>query len=257
MKPRPPDLSHSAREMSDAEVSRVIENGIRHTGMPPFGPSHSGHELAALTAFVERLGDLSPEDYRRLADGASADGHAHGGEGLQPTGDVQGAATEHGHEVARSGRNLREPALRRHAGPRGSAPVGVRTPASRGAGVPGAVFRSPLSIRESAGRRGAARTSPARGFPEVLSPGADDAQQRRLREALMFRSRPPAGSHAASRAAPAEAGSHDRQALLALAGPHRHALAAWTVEQDALGVVAAQVPAAAHRLGRRDQQILE
>lgn len=98
MKPQPPDLAHSAREMSDAEVSWVIENGIRHTGMPAFGPSHSDHELAALTAFVERLGDLSPDDYRRLADGTAANGHAHGTESSQPAGDAPGAATEHGHD---------------------------------------------------------------------------------------------------------------------------------------------------------------
>lgn len=92
MKPQPPDLSRSAREMSSAEISWVLANGIRHTGMPAFGPSHSDHELAALTAFVEHLGELSPEDYRRLADGAASGGHEHGADDSPPAG--SGAVAE-------------------------------------------------------------------------------------------------------------------------------------------------------------------
>lgn len=72
LKPKPPDLSKVAREMSSAEIYWVLQNGIRHTGMPSFGATHSTEDLRAVTAFVERLADMSPEEYRRVTAGSQA-----------------------------------------------------------------------------------------------------------------------------------------------------------------------------------------
>lgn len=66
LKPKPPDLSHTAREMSEREILWVLEHGIRHTGMPAFGATHGEEELQALTAFVKRLDGMSPEEYTGL-----------------------------------------------------------------------------------------------------------------------------------------------------------------------------------------------
>lgn len=65
-KPIPPDLSEVAREMSISEIYWVLEHGIRHTGMPAYGETHSADELWGIAAFVEQLENMSPEEYQRL-----------------------------------------------------------------------------------------------------------------------------------------------------------------------------------------------
>ena len=90
LKPQPPDLAHTAREWSDAEILWTVKHGIRHTGMPSFGATHSDDELGAIAAFVARLDGMSPEEYRRLV----------GGPGPAAGGDPSGGPREeagHGH----------------------------------------------------------------------------------------------------------------------------------------------------------------
>lgn len=75
LKPEPPDLAHEARELSPPELFWVVKHGVRHTGMPAFGPTHSDEDLWAVVAFVEQLADMSPEQYRaRTAGAAEHDG---------------------------------------------------------------------------------------------------------------------------------------------------------------------------------------
>lgn len=74
MKPKPPALSQVAREMSSAEIYWVLQNGIRHTGMPAFGATHSAEDLWALAAFVEQLDGMSPKEYRRRTGGSGGGG---------------------------------------------------------------------------------------------------------------------------------------------------------------------------------------
>jgi hypothetical protein len=114
LKPQPPDLSHSAREMSEAEILWVLEHGIQHTGMPAFGQTHSAEELQALTALVARFDEMSPEEFERLVGpGATGrvDGHHHheggekrdheaGGEHEHDDGDV---GHQHGHASGEHG----------------------------------------------------------------------------------------------------------------------------------------------------------
>lgn len=96
--PRPPDLAEVAREWSPEEIYWVLDHGIRHTGMPAFGVTHSEDELWGIVAFIEALGGMSPEDYRRHAgdgagDGAgSGAGHGHGGDDHHPGDDHHGEA---------------------------------------------------------------------------------------------------------------------------------------------------------------------
>lgn len=81
LSPQPPDLSHAAGELEATEIYWVVEHGIRHTGMPAFGPTHGEEELWAIASFVDRLDEMSPEEYRRRTAGASAgsaSGDSHG-----------------------------------------------------------------------------------------------------------------------------------------------------------------------------------
>lgn len=83
LNPMPPDL-YSEKD-SPAETFWVVKHGIRMTGMPAFGPTHSDDALWALTAFVQRLPDLSAEDYAQMvanaglgAPGGGGHDHEHG-----------------------------------------------------------------------------------------------------------------------------------------------------------------------------------
>lgn len=68
LNPFPPSL-HDAREPTPGHAERtfwVIDNGVRMTGMPAFGVALSEDEMWAVTAVVERLRELSAEEYAAM-----------------------------------------------------------------------------------------------------------------------------------------------------------------------------------------------
>lgn len=67
MVPRPPQLAERAQAWTPAEIFWVVSHGIKMTGMPAFGPTHSEPELWAVVALVRQLPDLAPEEYRGMA----------------------------------------------------------------------------------------------------------------------------------------------------------------------------------------------
>lgn len=77
MKPRPPDLSHVARELDVGEIHWVLQNGLRHTGMPAFGATHDEATLRGLARLVARFDGMSPDEFARLGATPSGGGHAH------------------------------------------------------------------------------------------------------------------------------------------------------------------------------------
>lgn len=81
MNPPPPDLSETANARAPAELFWVIKHGIRMTGMPAWGRTHSDAQIWELVAFVERLPEVSADDYRQMASRSRNDdhGHEHGG----------------------------------------------------------------------------------------------------------------------------------------------------------------------------------
>lgn len=83
--PEPPSLVHAARRWSSEELFWIVKHGIKMTGMPAWGPTHDDKELWAVIAFVERLPEISPQDYQRLSQRFSGQdaghGHEHGGAG--------------------------------------------------------------------------------------------------------------------------------------------------------------------------------
>ena len=74
MRPEPPHLVEDASEWTPEEVHWIVENGIKMTGMPAFGPHHEAKTILAITAFVSQLPGLSPEDYKTLTDVAHGAG---------------------------------------------------------------------------------------------------------------------------------------------------------------------------------------
>jgi mono/diheme cytochrome c family protein len=83
--PTPPDLASSDLhlEMNDAEIFWIIKNGLKMTGMPSFGVTHSDQEIWDIVAFVDRLPTLQPDQYKTmLKEAGQHDGqHNEPGEG--------------------------------------------------------------------------------------------------------------------------------------------------------------------------------
>lgn len=67
LNPGPPELwEEGEREIGHGQAARdyrVIEHGIRMTGMPALAPSHGEEEIWDLVAFLQHLPDMSPEAY--------------------------------------------------------------------------------------------------------------------------------------------------------------------------------------------------
>ena len=90
MNPEPPELSEEAAEFSPRELFWITKHGIKMAGMPAFGPTHTDEEIWGIVSYVQRLPEMSPEEYQGWvgrygggggegADGEEAEegGHAH------------------------------------------------------------------------------------------------------------------------------------------------------------------------------------
>lgn len=68
LNPHGPNLAKSIGDLSDAELFWITKNGIKMTGMPAFGKTHSDDKLWAITAFVKKLPAMTPEQYQAYKD---------------------------------------------------------------------------------------------------------------------------------------------------------------------------------------------
>lgn len=67
LNPAPPELaSETVKKCRDAELYWIIKNGIKMTGMPAFGSTHSEDELCGTVVFVKRLPTLKSEEYATM-----------------------------------------------------------------------------------------------------------------------------------------------------------------------------------------------
>lgn len=64
--PEPPELYEDDIEWSNEELFWIVKNGIKMTGMPAYGPTHSDEDIWPIVAFLEKLPELSAEDYQTL-----------------------------------------------------------------------------------------------------------------------------------------------------------------------------------------------
>jgi mono/diheme cytochrome c family protein len=89
LNPSPPELAKESGEEA-GELFWVTKNGIKMTGMPAFGVTHTDDEIWAIVAFVSRLPKLSPEEYQAMVKQAGLGPEEEGGE-------AQPAAEHHTH----------------------------------------------------------------------------------------------------------------------------------------------------------------
>lgn len=77
LNPPAPDLRVAAQKRSESELYWVTRNGIRMTGMPAWGATHSDDELWPLVALILRFPNLGEGEYERLLASARAAGVGH------------------------------------------------------------------------------------------------------------------------------------------------------------------------------------
>lgn len=76
LSPRPPRLVNAARGWTDAELFWIAKHGIKATGMPAFGVTHSDDELLQIVAVVRRLTDMTETQYADMVGALEASGLA-------------------------------------------------------------------------------------------------------------------------------------------------------------------------------------
>ncbi len=83
--PQPPDLTKARVEPKAAFW--VIKHGIKMSAMPAWGGSHDDETIWGMVAFLQKLPDMTPSQYKEIVDKAPPDedmappadlGHSHG-----------------------------------------------------------------------------------------------------------------------------------------------------------------------------------
>jgi mono/diheme cytochrome c family protein len=66
LNPEGPYLPDIAKRWSTAELFWIIKNGIKMTGMGSYGAAYKDDEIWAVVAFVQRLPNMTPEQYAQM-----------------------------------------------------------------------------------------------------------------------------------------------------------------------------------------------
>jgi len=78
LNPPAPDLTLAKiQKRTDGELFWIVQNGIRMTGMPAFGPTHKDEEIWKMVAFLRHLPELTPEEQKALHPAEAAEEHHH------------------------------------------------------------------------------------------------------------------------------------------------------------------------------------
>ena len=75
--PEPPKLQEAVDEWKPNELFRVIKNGVKMTGMPAWGPTHSDKKIWAIVAFLEKLPHMTAAQYQEMDKMAGPDEEHH------------------------------------------------------------------------------------------------------------------------------------------------------------------------------------
>ena len=72
LEPAPPNLSDEANDWTDGQLFWIVKHGIRMTGMPAFGSTHSDDDIWKIVAFVRQLDHLTAEQKSQLKKAAES-----------------------------------------------------------------------------------------------------------------------------------------------------------------------------------------
>ncbi len=101
--PQPPKLAEHGIEPKTAFW--VVKHGIKMTGMPAWGETHGDEELWNIVAFLDKLPEMSPQEYQDIVAQASSAG---GGHGHGTSGHTHGAAAGQGQGSAPASGNRQQ-----------------------------------------------------------------------------------------------------------------------------------------------------
>lgn len=71
LNPPAPYLVDEAEEINPQELFWITKNGIKMTGMPAWGRTHSDEKIWAIVAFMKTLPNMTAEDYKKMGNGSS------------------------------------------------------------------------------------------------------------------------------------------------------------------------------------------
>ena len=71
--PKAPDLGKAVDDWTPPQLFWIVKNGIKFSAMPAWGPSHSDEKIWSMVAFLEKMPQLTPEEYRQMTQGAGGE----------------------------------------------------------------------------------------------------------------------------------------------------------------------------------------
>jgi mono/diheme cytochrome c family protein len=74
IRPQPPNLAEASKQWTTAQLFWIIKNGVKMTGMPAFGSTHSDEQIWNIVGFVRRLPQISPDEFRAMENGLKGAG---------------------------------------------------------------------------------------------------------------------------------------------------------------------------------------
>ncbi len=77
LNPQPPNLAAAVKAWTPRQLFWIVEHGVKMTGMPSFGMTHTDKEVWSIVAFIEKLAEMSPGQYQRMKQEAGAKTHGH------------------------------------------------------------------------------------------------------------------------------------------------------------------------------------
>jgi mono/diheme cytochrome c family protein len=77
LNPQAPNLSDAVKEWTPRELFWIVKHGVKMTGMPSFGATHTDQEVWSIVAFIEKLPGMSADQYQQMKRDAPADSHDH------------------------------------------------------------------------------------------------------------------------------------------------------------------------------------
>lgn len=98
--PSAPDLART--DLSPAEQFWTIKHGIKLTAMPAWGKTHSDELIWDMVAFIQKLPNMSPEQYKKIVASAPKD-HEEMMEGMLGDQKHNMASAPHSHEPEPAG----------------------------------------------------------------------------------------------------------------------------------------------------------
>ncbi len=64
--PPAPELWGDTQEMTDGQLYLVVHDGVRMTGMPAFGTTHTDQQIWQIVAFLRHLPKITPDERKAL-----------------------------------------------------------------------------------------------------------------------------------------------------------------------------------------------